>query len=237
MRENKTLEALKEQLDKNLSHAPGGLEATISIMQMHRERLMYRSLASLVENESTSSEVIILFWKELWAASEKDIPLYECKKLIRLIIDNPHGISSIVLASHIIENLLDLHSAKRSRFYGKVDVSRYLFDKISTADSSDTDIEAADKLLALFENTNNNYISYSLAVSSAFLIDYVCKLSLDGDPYARQASFNRLDELRKRALELIHEQTGEDLHSAPDDVLWNLLQWDWLSSEAQATLT
>jgi hypothetical protein len=228
MRENKTLEALKEQLDKNLSHAPGGLEATISIMQMHRERLMYRSLANLVENESTSSEVIILFWKELWAASEKDIPLHECKKLIRLIIDNPHGVSYITLASHIIQDILDLYSVKRSRFYGKVDVSRYLFDKISKADSSDIDIDAAIKLLILFDDDKSNYIAYSLAMSSAFPIDFVCKLSLDENPYAQQASFNRIHELRQRALELISEQTGENLHGAPDNLLWNLLQWSWL---------
>lgn len=228
MRENKTLEALKAQLDRNLSHTPGGLEATISIMQFHQERLMYRSLSRLVENEDTSPEVIVLLWKELWAADEKDIPLYECKKLIRLIIDNPHGMSYLTLASHIVQNILDLYEVKRSRFYGKVDVAKYLFDGILEDDSSDIDIDAADKLLALFENNNSNYISYSLAMSSTFPIDYVCKLSLDGDPYAQRASYERIDEIRKRALELIREQTGEDLHSASDSMLWNLLQWNWL---------
>lgn len=229
MRENKTLEALKAQLDENLSHAPGGLEATISIMLLHKERLMYQSLTRLVENESTSPEVIVLFWKELWAASDNDIPRSERKKLIRLIIDNPHGIKLIVLASHIVQDIFDYYSVKRSKYHVKMDLNEYLFNNIAIDKPSNIDIDAANKLLVLFDEKCKNFNGYRLAASPVFPTELVYRLSLDGNVHAQQASYERIDEFRQKALELIFEQTGEDLHGAPNSLLWNLLQWNWLS--------
>lgn len=228
MRENKTLEALKTQLDKNLSRAPGGLEATISIMQLHKERLMYKSLTKLVENPTTSPEVIVLFWKELWSASDDDIPKIERKKLIRLIVDNPHGINHITLASYIVQDLLDLYSIKRSRYHVKIDLGEYLFNNILRDEALNTDLDAATKLLVLFDDKCKNFNKYRLATSPVFPIDLVYKLSIDGNTYAQQASHERIEEFRKKALEVLFEQTNEDLSDAPNNWLWSILGWDWM---------
>jgi hypothetical protein len=207
-------------------------ETAGAIRSVREERLRYKYLSELVFDKSTPLEVILLIWEELWAYRVNDISVNNAKALSTVIIDL-EVVKPIVLTSHIVEHILNLSEASNKdtiRKFNQADMLSYLLKKIQKDSSADTDISEASKLLVLFNHLDTEYYAFKIASSISFPFDLVYNLAVAGNRTAKSVKKIRYPEFRQKALELILEQTSEDLHSAPDNMLWDIVKWDWMST-------
>lgn len=203
-----------------------------AIRSVREGRLRYKYLSDLVFDESTSLEVILLIWEELWTYRVNDISVDNAKALSDFIVDLKI-VKPIILASRIVEHILNISVASNKdtvRKFNQADMLSYLLKRIQKDTSADTDISEASKLLVLFDHLDTECYAFKIASSISFPSDLVYNLAIAGNRTAKSVKKIRYQEFRQKALELILEQTGEDLHSAPDNMVWDVVKWDWMKT-------